>query len=1419
MRAEADLSLLDDVDDVDAEPDPEYWNPLLRQSRSSAPTANLFGGLPEYSIYRPGASQNDLSALLSSDPFSRSGPRRLQMPPPRSPSPRPSDGPTHYTNLTSTQLSCNGPVPSPRRAHCACTLNGGLVIFGGSIRTGPSQAAQAVNDLWQLSPEGHDSFRWHQLLARGPAPSPRHYHSGIAWGESRLVVYGGSDLSASPEFDRSCWIYDAEAHTWAERKPNEPQICPPGRRAHSAVFFDSPENGVFGKGEKMIVFGGWDCRQYFDDLLVYDLARDVWCQLVPPTPLHPRPSPRASHSACVVGTDMFVFGGILADSSYTAELWVLDLVTGHWTRAGSGCPLPLQPVRLEAEQPPHGRPLEEEVLQTDLLEPAPRAGHRMVALDGRNPVVVAGRGREGRFGDAWMYLVSQNLWLPLAPPDTFPRSQCASLCPVPAAPDSPSASGDPEPGGKALLPRGRLFGGDLGATDTNAVYEFAIGFVSPLVYLHADRAVTWEASCNRGGLLCEIRTVPAGHICFGPKRLSLKTERLSLEDNFPFGCYEVCVSLECAPSVRASLTIILGHPPAPAPISGPSGLPPQVGAPSGSAPRRGNKERDDGGGAEAGSKKDGCEEDLEEESDGSSDRDDDKPAPATRDGTNAASSSESSQEETGSVVAPDAAASGGEKDELTGGPPDLALLFRALGPAFDLLGIYDDMAPRLLPDSAAPGHAAPALRSAKFVAGLRDWAAEGQPARPADRPCLGEADLPDLLGVKPISMPPSANRLPARYHAALLEFLGQCLWPDAEAAWRLSEARAECGRRGAAVATEAEELRGVEEKTPLGARGTPALPLSEYKSLIGRLEPLRGSSLAHLHQWRQALHGLGCLLCPDSEFARSVPAPGPLASAHPATAGSDEAAALPAAAGEGATAGPPASPAPSARTPSTAAAAPPAPATPSPAAAGDALLAAASPQDPAVSAAGAPPVPATPVGTPATASAPVGEEPLRKLLGIAAQGSASPAASQAPLGVPAGWQAVRGRVEDEVGRSRAAARQIEENLNEIEERHQRQLQRRAAVSHRIEKLRAKLRRAEEEEQRLAAALGTYDQEAPIRREVVSLVRASRAQWSLAQAHADALLGEYRQLVETLTGCYRDSLALEANVARANLAGLAKERFVRRKALDRVRAEYSTCQDLLLFEDCDRLAAQQNQLLARLEAIGAEVAANQAALAQIGAVTGILGTAAPPAGVTPPLEDRASECSPTSSTPPGRTPADDEATESGVSSAVTPAPEADDPVALLAARARAECKSLQCQRELDEANTRRAVAESLADELDDQLRRLKRLVPDEVPPEFCCPITQEIMSDCVVASDGETYERVAITRWLQQNARSPLHGTPMSSGQLLFPNRSLWRPLAGLAAQKRLIDDFKLKYEPLLADGGDLPEATKPPQTQGPASPS
>ena len=71
------------------------------------------------------------------------------------------------------------------------------------------------------------------------------------------------------------------------------------------------------------------------------------------------------------------------------------------------------------------------------------------------------------------------------------------------------------------------------------------------------------------------------------------------------------------------------------------------------------------------------------------------------------------------------------------------------------------------------------------------------------------------------------------------------------------------------------------------------------------------------------------------------------------------------------------------------------------------------------------------------------------------------------------------------------------------------------------------------------------------------------------------------------------------------------------------------------------------------------------------------------------------------------------------------------------------------------------------------KRARRLAPP--PVEFLCPITQEMMVDPVFTTDGHTYEKTAIQRWLTHKRTSPLTGALLSSTNLI-PNQCARPPL-------------------------------------------
>ena len=79
----------------------------------------------------------------------------------------------------------------------------------------------------------------------------------------------------------------------------------------------------------------------------------------------------------------------------------------------------------------------------------------------------------------------------------------------------------------------------------------------------------------------------------------------------------------------------------------------------------------------------------------------------------------------------------------------------------------------------------------------------------------------------------------------------------------------------------------------------------------------------------------------------------------------------------------------------------------------------------------------------------------------------------------------------------------------------------------------------------------------------------------------------------------------------------------------------------------------------------------------------------------------------------------------------------------------------------------------------------------MPP---CPITGEPMRDPVVAADGHTYERTAISRWLSTSNKSPLTGAILAHKDLV-PNYMLLSSLQDAAAAASVA----LKAAPIVQD--------------------
>merc|ERR1719447_2592359 len=60
---------------------------------------------------------------------------------------------------------------------------------------------------------------------------------------------------------------------------------------------------------------------------------------------------------------------------------------------------------------------------------------------------------------------------------------------------------------------------------------------------------------------------------------------------------------------------------------------------------------------------------------------------------------------------------------------------------------------------------------------------------------------------------------------------------------------------------------------------------------------------------------------------------------------------------------------------------------------------------------------------------------------------------------------------------------------------------------------------------------------------------------------------------------------------------------------------------------------------------------------------------------------------------------------------------------------------------------------------------------EIPSDYICPITKQLMKEPVMAFDGHCYERKAIEDYLQSHQKSPVTGKK-ADFSIVFPNHRL-----------------------------------------------
>ena len=90
-----------------------------------------------------------------------------------------------------------------------------------------------------------------------------------------------------------------------------------------------------GKGDCMVIFGGFNTTAHMSDMWAYVIANNTWQQITPSQPASdPWPSARLGHVAVALRNSLYVFGGNASSGMVAASdaLWVFNGSSMAWTQ-------------------------------------------------------------------------------------------------------------------------------------------------------------------------------------------------------------------------------------------------------------------------------------------------------------------------------------------------------------------------------------------------------------------------------------------------------------------------------------------------------------------------------------------------------------------------------------------------------------------------------------------------------------------------------------------------------------------------------------------------------------------------------------------------------------------------------------------------------------------------------------------------------------------------------------------------------------------------------------------------------------------------------------------------------------------------------------------------------------------------------
>jgi len=210
----------------------------------------------------------------------------------------------------------NGKLPGGRGGATTVFVDGKLVAFGGHFYKG-NDKFEYLDETWLLDTE---KLVWHEMKCSGQIPGPRYGHSAHLFG-SRMFIFGGKGPAG--EHYKDVFFLDLVEWVWVAVNTVSQGPSPRFYHASEAV------------GRKIVVHGGWNSKDVFDDIWIFNTDSFAWMQ---PRTSGFAPSARYGHSLTLSPDGrIFLFGGTSFNKDtgvpkYNEDVRTLDTDSMVWTR-------------------------------------------------------------------------------------------------------------------------------------------------------------------------------------------------------------------------------------------------------------------------------------------------------------------------------------------------------------------------------------------------------------------------------------------------------------------------------------------------------------------------------------------------------------------------------------------------------------------------------------------------------------------------------------------------------------------------------------------------------------------------------------------------------------------------------------------------------------------------------------------------------------------------------------------------------------------------------------------------------------------------------------------------------------------------------------------------------------------------------